>query len=106
MRNNDLRKKFFMDNYVDIAIEEYLKIKETEDYVEKYKREVLSEINNYLKNIKITAENVFEIVKYFQGKNLEGKSFIDKGNLDDLLEYAKKRLVEVAELFNYLDEVV
>lgn len=37
MKIEDLKGKFFMDNYMDIAIEEYLKFKETVDYEEKYK---------------------------------------------------------------------
>ncbi|HHW56989.1 MAG TPA: AAA domain-containing protein [Clostridia bacterium] len=104
MKIEDLKEKLFMDNYMDIAIEEYLKFKGTKDYGEEYKKEGLSELNDYLKDKRITAENIVEIVKYFQSKNPQNGSFVDKDNLDDLLKYAEKRAVEVAELFNYLYE--
>lgn len=102
MKIEDLKGKFFMDNYMDIAIEEYLKFKETVDYDEKYKREVLSEINDYLKDKRIAGENVIEIIKYFQSKNPQKGGFVHWSNLDDLYKYAEEKPSEVAELFNYL----
>lgn len=40
------------------------------------KIEVLKEINNYLKDKKITSENVVEIIKYFQTQNPSSGSFV------------------------------
>ncbi|WP_240951509.1 hypothetical protein [Caldanaerobacter subterraneus] len=102
MKIEDLKEKLFMDNYMDIAIEEYLKFKGTKDYGEEYKKEVLSELNDYLKDKRIAGENVIEIVKYFQRKNPSKGSFVHWSNLDDLYKYAEEKPAEAAELFNYL----
>ncbi|AIS51871.1 ATPase [Thermoanaerobacter kivui] len=104
MKIEDLKGKLFEDNYINIAIEEYLKFKETNVYDEAYKRQILSELNNYLKDKRITSENIIEIVEYFQKKNPPRGSFVHWSNLDDLYKYAKERPVEVAELLNYLYE--
>lgn len=66
------------------------------------KREVLSEINDYLKDKRIAGENVIEIIKYFQSKNPQKGGFVHWSNLDDLYKYAEEKPSEVAELFNYL----
>ncbi|WP_041589199.1 hypothetical protein [Thermoanaerobacter wiegelii] len=57
-----------------------------------------------MKDERITSKNVSKIIKYFQGKNPPTGSFVHWSNLDDLYKYAKERLVEVAELLNYLYE--
>ncbi|MCF6460839.1 AAA family ATPase [Clostridium sp. Cult3] len=104
MKVEDLKKELFKDNYLDIAIEEYLKFKDQDDYGETYKREVLKEINNYLKDKKITSENVVEIIKYFQTQNPSSGGFVHWSNLGNLKDYATAKPLEVAELLNYLYE--
>lgn len=104
LKLEDLKQIIFKDSYIDLAITEYLKFKETEDYGEGYKEKILKEVNSEVRNKKITSENVLDIVKYFQKNNPQSGSFVHWSNLDDLSKYAKERPVEVAELFNYLYE--
>ena len=89
MTIKELQTSLFKDNYIDIAIEEYLKFKETENYNEKYKRDLLSETNDYLKNKKISSDNVVETVKYLRDKNPQHGSLVHWTSLDDFINFAK-----------------
>ena len=104
MRVEDLKNELFKDNYMDIAIKEYLSFKNTDDYYESYKKRALSNSNNHLKNKKITSENIVDIVDYFQKENPSSGSFVHWSNVSDLKDYASAKPLEVAELFNYLYE--
>ena len=68
MKVEDLKNELFKDNYMDMAIKEYLTFKNTDDYDETYKKQALLNINNYLRDKKITSENIVDIVDYFQKK--------------------------------------
>lgn len=102
MTIEELQTSLFKDNYIDIAIEEYLKFKETENYNEKYKRDLLSETNDYLKNKKISSDNVVEIVKYLRDKNPQHGSLVHWTSLDDFINFAKEHPSDTAELLNSL----
>lgn len=104
MKLEDLKEIIFKGNYIDIAIEEYLKFKQSETYDEQYKKEILKEVNFEISNKRITSENVVDIVKYFQKNNPQSGSFVHWSNLDDLVKYAQEKPVEVSELFNNLYE--
>lgn len=104
MKIEDLKNKLFKDNYMDMAIIEYLKFKKTDDYDEMYKKKALLRINNYLKDRKITSENIIDIVDYFQKENPSSGSFVHWSNTSDLKDFALAMPIEVAQLFNYLYE--
>ena len=104
MRIEDLKESIFKDNYISIAVDEYLKFKLTDEYSEQYKEVALKEVNKYMLDKKITSENIQEIIKYFQKKNPQGGSFVHWSNLSDLSQYAESNPIEVTELLNYLYE--
>lgn len=104
MKVEDLKNELFKDNYMDMAIKEYLTFKNTDDYDETYKKQALLNINNYLRDKKITSENIVDIVDYFQKENPSSGSFVHWSNVSDLKDYASAKPLEVAELSNYLYE--
>ena len=104
MKIEDVKGKLFQDNYIDIAVEEYLKFKESNEYGEKYKELVLKKLNDYLNNKRITAGNVLEVIKEFQNQNPPSGSFVHWKCLFDLLNFVTQDPFKVAELLNFLYE--
>lgn len=108
MNLTEIREKIFKDSYIDIALREYLKFRvskdngETNDYGENYKEIILKDINDKIHDMRITAENVIEVIKLLQKQNPSSGSFVHWSNLDDLKGYADKRPQEAATLFNTL----
>lgn len=101
----DTMEKFLIkDNYIDISFKRYLMFKETEAYDEVYKLEILSHLNDFMKNRAINADSVVEITKHFQKSNPQSGSFVHWSNTQDLVKYAKARPEEVAESLKMLYE--
>lgn len=102
MNREELHKIIFKDNFVDISFNRYQLFKETAMYDEMYKLEILQELNNDLREMKITEANVVDLAKQLQQKNPSSGSFVHWNNLDSLVKYAEAKPSEVAELWNRL----
>src|SRR5690625_4255480 len=102
MSREEFEKNILKDNYIDLAYNRYLKFKESPLYDEKYKFEILEELNGYLRNHPITETSVAEIAKKIQTSNPNTGAFVHWNNTDTLVTYAEQRPREVADLWNRL----
>lgn len=97
-----LQKHLLKDNYIDIAFKRYLAFKLTDLYDESYKKEILSNLNQFMKSQEINERTVVDIVKKLQKENPSAGSFVHWSNTGDLVSYAQAQPSEVAELLNQL----
>lgn len=102
MNDNGLQKQLLKDDYIDIAFKRYLKFKDSEQYDESYKKEILSKLNSFLNGQDISVHTVVDIVKKIQKENPTAGSFVHWSNTFDLVSYAEARPEEVARLLNEL----
>ncbi|WP_181884502.1 AAA family ATPase [Neobacillus piezotolerans] len=102
MNIEDLQRTLLRDNYLAISFKKYLAFKETEQYDEAYKLEILSRLNEVMKPQEITERNVAEMARKIQKENPPAGSFVHWSNTGDLVKYAEERPEEVAELWNHL----
>lgn len=102
MKIEDVRKILEDDNYIDIAINEYLKFKNSELYKEKIKFEILQNLNKELSNLRITPQNVNELIKKLKDINNEKGPFVYWGELDKLLNLVKNEPEKVSKALNEL----
>lgn len=98
----NLEKYILKDSYIDIAFKRYTTFKESNQYDEFYKIEILSRLNSFLKGLEINELNVLDVVKKLQKENPSAGSFVHWSNAADLVKYAEVRPEEVAELMNRL----
>ncbi|MFW5961411.1 MAG: hypothetical protein ACOCRV_00235, partial [bacterium] len=87
---------------LEIIADEYInwdsKIKEGE----KYKFEILSELNKKLNIEDINADNILDIIETLKKNNPNSGSFVHWSNLDDLKKWAEKEPKKVADSMNKL----
>lgn len=102
LKLEDIRKIWESDNYIDIAFEEYLKFRNSDIYNEKYKFDILNELNNQLQNIRITPDNVISIIEMLKDKNPSSGSFVNWRDLDNLLKIVKEDPVKSSRVINEL----
>ncbi|WP_216830317.1 AAA family ATPase [Alkalihalobacterium elongatum] len=102
MRYEELEQQMINDTYIDIAFQKYRAFKDTDQYDESYKLEILSKLNDFLKGQEINELTVVDIVKKLQKENPTAGSFVHWSNTGDLVKYAEARPEEVATLFNQL----
>ncbi|MGM8366364.1 AAA family ATPase [Virgibacillus sp. W0181] len=102
MNREEFEKKILKDNYIDLAYNRYSKFKESTLYDERYKFDILEELNGYLRKHPITEESVVEIAKKIQSSNPNTGSFVHWNNTDTLVSYAEQRPREVADVWNRL----
>src|SRR5690625_797161 len=97
-----VRKKVEKDNYIYLAFARYQSFKQTEEYDEFYKWDVLTELNEYMNKTEIIEATVVEIAEHIRKNNPSTGSFVHWSNLDDLVSFAKAKPEEVARLWNQL----
>ena len=102
MRYNELKKHLLKDHFIDISFKRYLAFKESEQYDEQYKLEILSRLNQYLREEEITKFSIVDIVKRIQKENLPAGSFVHWSNTEDLVQFAEGNPEEVADLMKQL----
>jgi 5-methylcytosine-specific restriction enzyme B len=102
MNTEQLKKHLLKDTYIDIAFRRYLAFKETDQYDESYKGEILSRLNGFLQGQPITKSTVRDLVKTLQKENPQSGSFVHWSNTSDLVKYAEERPEEVSNLLNQL----
>jgi 5-methylcytosine-specific restriction enzyme B len=102
MNNTQLKKHLLKDTYIDIAFRKYLAFKETDQYDEANKSEILSRLNGYLQGKEITETTNGDIIKTLQIENPQSGSFVHWSNTSDLVKYAEEKPEEVAALLNQL----
>jgi 5-methylcytosine-specific restriction enzyme B len=96
----ELEKALVKDNYIDISFKKYLDFKETDQYDEAYKFEILSRLNEFLnEEQEISEQNVLDLARKIQKENPTAGSFVHWSNTGDLVKYAEERPAEVAELW-------
>jgi MoxR-like ATPase len=105
LKLEDLKSLIFgKDDYIGIAIREYMKFKGTKYWGEGYKWETFSGMNAEVGQKRINAENIVDHIKYYQKHNPPSGSFVHWSSISDLLAFAEDEPVTVAELFNNLYE--
>ncbi|MEB1809580.1 MAG: AAA family ATPase [Bacillaceae bacterium] len=102
MHYDELEQQMLKDTYMDIAFQKYLAFKETDQYDESYKLDILSKLNGFLKGQEISEFTVVDIVKKLQKENPTSGSFVHWSNTGDLVKYAEARPEEVASLLTQL----
>src|SRR5690625_2029959 len=102
MTHTSIKKAILKDKYLNFSYERYLNFKESPQYDEFYKLEILEELNEYMRLNKITVASVVDMARKIQKSNPSSGSFVHWSNTDSLVKYAEKRPDEVAELWNRL----
>jgi 5-methylcytosine-specific restriction protein B len=74
---------------LEIALKEYESFRETEDYQENYKWELLEELNSWYQKKHIDSETVEDFVEILRDKNPSSGSLVDWRELDDLSEFVQ-----------------
>jgi 5-methylcytosine-specific restriction protein B len=99
LKLEDLKSLIFgKDDYIGIAIREYMKFKGTKYWGEGYKWETFSGMNAEVGQKRINAENIVDHIKYYQKHNPPSGSFVHWSSISDLLAFAEDEPVTVAEL--------
>lgn len=99
---SEIRKKLFDGAYIDMSYARYIKFKENKLYDETYKLEVLSGLNEFLKDQEINNFTIIDIAKKLQKENPSVGSFVHWSNTLDLIKFAEAKPVRVATLLNEL----
>lgn len=102
MKVEEIRKIWESDDFIDIAVEEYLKLKNSESYSEKYKYETLNDLNKHLYNLKITPDNVVSIFELLKDKNTSSDFFVDGKDLESFSKLAVDNSKVVSDTLNKL----
>lgn len=102
MTHTTIKKLILKDKYLGFAYGRYLNFKESSQYDESYKLEILEQLNEYMRQNKITEATVVDMAKKIQKSNPSTGSFVHWSNTDSLVKYAENRPSEVAELWNRL----
>lgn len=107
MKIEDFKEIIYNDEYLEIAVKEYLDFKKTEYYKENYKKEILSNLNEYLQNTRITPENVVNVIGEFKKNNPQTGTFTHWTSIDNLLKISNENPVLISKLINNLyDETI
>lgn len=97
-----INRQITNDLFIDLAFERYLQLKQTANYVEGYKYDILSELNLFMQSKEITSDTIHEIFKKLLSSNPIEDSFVDWRYLDRLHHYINEAPNEVALLLNDL----
>lgn len=95
-------RKILKDNYIDFAYNRYLDFKESSQYDEQYKMEILEELNIYFRENEISENTVLAHAKKIQSSNPSSGSFTHWSNTDSLVKFAEGSPKEAAEVWNTL----
>jgi 5-methylcytosine-specific restriction enzyme B len=88
---NFLKGILLKDNYLDVLLKRYLQFKNKPLYDEKYKWDILGDLNTYLQQAPISAENVVSVIKYIKSNNPQAGSFTHWSSIDNLLKFAEEQ---------------
>ncbi len=99
---NKINDFFVKDNYFKIAANEYKKFRNTLEWDENYKWDVLSELNKKMSLKEINAENIVEKIKILQKYNPNQGPLVHWTELDNLLKIAEKNPNDVLTFLNIL----
>ncbi|MBO1511130.1 AAA family ATPase [Metabacillus bambusae] len=102
MDRTNIENHLLKDEYIDISFQRYFEFKKSDTYDEGYKLEILSELNSYVSTIKISEENIIEVIGKLKSSNPPEGSFVYWSNTDDLYKFAKSEPTLVATLLNNL----
>lgn len=102
MQPNIIQNKILKDNYLDLAFQRYQSFKESPQYDEMYKLEILEELNGYFRSNSINETTVLDMARKIQSSNPSTGSFAHWSNTDNLVKYATQQPVELAEVWNSL----
>jgi MoxR-like ATPase/predicted RNA-binding protein with PUA-like domain len=86
---NLLKRILLKDNYLDVLLKRYLQFKGNPLHDEKYKWDILGDLNTYLQQTSISAENVVSVIKYIKSKNPQAGSFVHWNSIENLLKFAE-----------------
>jgi MoxR-like ATPase len=107
MKIEDFKEIIYNDEYLEIAVKEYIDFKKTEYYKESYKRKILKSLNGYLQNTRITPENVVNVIGEFKKNNPQTGTFTHWTSIDNLLKISSENPVLISKLINNLyDETI
>lgn len=104
MNKDTKQNKIIKDKYIDFAYDRYFKFKETSQYDEQYKFEILEELNDYFRENELTVETVFDFSKKIQSSNPSSGSFVHWSNTDSLVKFAEENPIEAVEVWKNLYE--
>ena len=97
------KERLTNDDLFSIQIKRYNKLKETDEYNESYKKEVLSNLNEQLKKFPIVKEdNLAEIIDLFQKENPSKGSLAHWTGLDNLKKYSELNIEDACNRWNKL----
>lgn len=102
MDYNLLKRILLKDNYLEVLLKRYLQFKDNPLYDEKYKWDILGDLNTYLQQTSISAENVVPVIKYIKSKNPQAGSFTHWSSIDNLLKFAEEQPGLTANLLGQL----
>ncbi|MFW6015623.1 MAG: AAA family ATPase [bacterium] len=100
---------FITDDYdqrlFEIIVEKYSQYRDSSKYGEKYKFEIIDNLNNQLDINEISQDNILEITEILKKENPQHGSFVHWSNLDDLNTFANEKPELVSNLMrNLFDE--
>lgn len=107
MSQQAIARKILKDRYIDFAYHRYQTFKESPQYDEQYKFDVLEDLNAYFREAPITEETVFNHALKIQKSNPSTGSFVHWNNTDSLVRFSEARPLEAATVWNNLyDEAI
>lgn len=87
---------------LNLALSEYTKFTDSEDYNEGYKWNILEEFNEWIEENEITEETVQEFVELLRDKNPNEGSLVNYHNFREVIEFAEDNPGRLAEMLNQL----
>jgi MoxR-like ATPase/predicted RNA-binding protein with PUA-like domain len=88
---NLLKSLILKDNYLNVLLKRYLLFKNNPLYDEKYKWDILGDLNTHLQHTSVTSENVVSVIKYIKSKNPQAGSFAHWSSIDNLMKLAEEQ---------------
>lgn len=102
MNTLELLNQKYDDSYLEIALEQYLRFKQTDAYEEQYKYDALEELNHIISEKTISQENIVDVIKIYQKHNPQTGSFVHWSSLKDLLDFTEVKPERASYLLNRL----
>ncbi|MHA6252205.1 AAA family ATPase [Oceanobacillus sp. CAU 1775] len=102
MPHQSITQNITKDNYITFAYNRYQSFKESPQYDEQYKFDILEELNGYFRETQITEETVLEHAIKIQKTNPSAGSFVHWNNTDSLVKFSEARPQEAAAVWNNL----
>jgi 5-methylcytosine-specific restriction protein B len=89
---------------LNLALSEYTNFRDSEDYGENYKWEILEELNAWVEENEITEDTVQEFVELLREKNPNKGSLVHYQNFREVIDFVEDNPERLAELLNQLFE--